>query len=139
MNKEQALQKAGALLRKNDPNYSGTFGIEEVEGVGYRIWQEARGGGTVIVGHDGGVLISTNMTYLPNLPQLMIQAYKEGKRTPEDGSDGTGEVTKEQVLMYVQTKFNEADSSDRVEDRGFAFFISTLNREITWTPKTIQR
>lgn len=61
MNKEQALQKAEGLLRKTDPNYSGTFGIREIDGVGYLVWQEVRGGGSVVIGSDGGVLFS-NMT-----------------------------------------------------------------------------
>lgn len=30
---------------------------------------------------------------------------------------------------YAQKRFNEADSSDRIEDRGFAFYIDTQPRE----------
>ncbi len=33
------------------------------------------------------------------------------------------------MRKFVQIKFNEADSSDRIEDRGFAFYIDTQTRE----------
>ncbi len=78
-NKDEALQKAEALLRKTDPNYSGTFGIKEADGVGYLVWQEVRGGGSLVVGNDGGVLFS-NMTGIVS-PEDLIQAYKDGKRS----------------------------------------------------------
>jgi len=44
-NKDEALQKAEDLLRGTDPGYSGSFGVEEVEGVGYIVWQEVRRAG----------------------------------------------------------------------------------------------
>lgn len=81
-NKDEALQKGEDLLRKTDPNYSGTFGVEEIEGVGYIVWQEVRGGGSILVGNDGGVLFS-NATSIPNLHEQLIEAYKEGKRSDE--------------------------------------------------------
>jgi hypothetical protein len=128
-NKDEALQKAEDLLRKTDPNYSGNFGVEEVEGVGFIVWQEVRGGGSVLVGSDGGVLFS-NATSIPNLHETLVEAYKNGKRSDENafGSTSTN-ITEEQVRSYVQMKFNEADSSDRIEDRGFAFYIDTQPRE----------
>ncbi len=125
----KAKQKAQDLLRKTDPNYAGNFSIEEVEGVGFIVWQEVRGGGSVLVGNDGGVLFS-NATSIPNLHDKLIEAYKEGKRSDENafGSTSTN-ITEEQVRSYVQMKFNEGDSSDRIEDRGFAFYIDTQPRE----------
>ena len=81
-NKDEALQKAEDLLRKTDSNYSGTFGIEEVEGVGYIVWQEVRGGGSILVGNEGGVLFS-NITSIPNLHEVLVEAYKQGKRSDE--------------------------------------------------------
>lgn len=33
------------------------------------------------------------------------------------------------MKRYVQNKFNEADISDRIEDRGFAFYIDIQPRE----------
>lgn len=125
----ESKEKAEALLRKTDPNYSGTFGIEEVEGVGYIVWQEVRGGGSILVGKDGGVLFS-NITSIPNLHETLVEAYKSGKRSDESafGSTSTS-ITEEQVRSYAQTKFNEADSSDRIEDRSFAFYINTQPRE----------
>lgn len=35
---DEAKAKAEDLLRKTDPNYSGTFGIKEADGVGYLVW-----------------------------------------------------------------------------------------------------
>lgn len=127
-NKDEALQKAEGLLRKTDPNYSGTFGIKEADGVGYLVWQEVRGGGSIIIGNDGGVLFS-NMTGSVS-PEDLIQAYKDGKRSDEAKFGGTDSgITQEQVRQYVQNKFNEADGTDRIEDRGFAFYINTQPRE----------
>lgn len=34
-----------------------------------------------------------------------------------------------QVQKYVQERFHESDGSDRVEDRGFAFYVNTQPRE----------
>lgn len=79
---DEAKAKAENLLQKTDPNYSGTFGIEEVEGVGYIVWQEVRGGGSILVGNDGGVLFS-NATSIPNLHETLIEGYKSGKRSDE--------------------------------------------------------
>jgi|GEM_PF-3404349 len=128
-NKDEALQKAEDLLRKTDPNFSGTFGIEEVEGVGYIVWQEVRGGGSILVGNEGGVLFS-NATSIPNLHEKLAEAYKEGKRSDVSAFGSASiSITEEQVKNYVQTKFDEADSYDRIEDRGFAFYIDTQPRE----------
>ena len=38
-------------------------------------------------------------------------------------------ITLEQVQDYTKQKFNEEDSSDRIEDRGFAFYVDTQPRE----------
>lgn len=75
------IEKAKQLLLKKHPSFTGEYGIEEIEGVGYRVWQKMRGGATIIVGNDGGVLF-TNMTGLVG-PSEMVQAYKDGKRTDE--------------------------------------------------------
>ncbi|MCA9323523.1 hypothetical protein KC992_00285 [Candidatus Saccharibacteria bacterium] len=124
----EAKAKAEDLLRKTDPNYSGTFGLKEVDGVGYLVWQEVRGGGSIIIGNDGGVLFS-NMTGIVS-PEDLIQAYKDGKRSDEAKFGGSGSgITEEQVRQYVQNKFNEEDSTDRIEDRGFAYYIDTQPRE----------
>ncbi len=128
-NKDEALQKAEDLLRETDPSYSGSFGVEEVEGVGYIVWQEVGGGGSILVGNDGGVLYF-NTASIPNLHETLIEAYKNGERSDKGVSGDTDKsITEKQVRDYVQTKYNEADSSDRVEDRGFAFYINTQPRE----------
>lgn len=63
-------------------------------------------------------------------PEDLIQAYKDGKRSDEGKFGGSDSgITEEQVRKFVQIKFNEADSSDRIEDRGFAFYIDTQPRE----------
>ena len=38
-------------------------------------------------------------------------------------------VSPEQVQEYVNHKFNEQNGNDRIEDRGFAFYVSTQPRE----------
>jgi hypothetical protein len=38
-------------------------------------------------------------------------------------------ITQEQTQDYIKQKFNEQDSSDRIEDRGFAYYIDTQPRE----------
>ena len=38
-------------------------------------------------------------------------------------------ITLEQARSYTNHKFNEADGSDRLEDRGFAYYIDTQPRE----------
>lgn len=80
---DEAKAKAEGLLQKSDPNYSGTFGIEEVADVGYIVWQEVRGGGSILVGNDGGFLFS-NATSIPSLHDKLIEAYKEGKRSDDN-------------------------------------------------------
>lgn len=85
---DEVKSKAEDLLRKTDPNYSGTFGIEEVDGVGYLVWQEVRGGGSIVIGNNGGVLFS-NMTGIVS-PEDLIQAYKDGKRSDEAKFGGSG-------------------------------------------------
>ena len=38
-------------------------------------------------------------------------------------------VTIEQVKEYTRNQFNEQDVDDRIEDRGFAFYINTQPRQ----------
>lgn len=81
MNEETiAKQKAEELIRKVDPQYTGNFALKEVPEVGHLIWQEMRGGRSIIIGNDGGVLFFNSSV----LPEDGIQAYKDGKRTSED-------------------------------------------------------
>jgi len=83
----------------------------------------------MLVGNDGGVLFS-NATSIPNLHETLVEAYKNGKRSDESAFGNTGtSITERQVRDYVQTKYTETDSSDRIEDRGFAFYIDTQPRE----------
>jgi len=127
---DEALQRAKYLLLKTTPNYSGSFGIEEIEGVGYLVWQEVRGGGSIVIGSDGGFLFS-NITGIPNLHEVLIESYKSGKRSDEStfGRASGADITEKQAKDYVQMKFNETDSSDRIEDRGFAFYVNSQPRD----------
>ncbi len=128
LSEEKALDKAKVLLLRTDPNYTGTFGIKKVDEIGYLVWQEVRGGGSIVVGNDGGVLFS-NMTGTIS-PEDLINAYKEGKRSDENKFGGVNSsISEDQVKEFVQNKFNEVDGSDRIEDRGFAFYIDTQPRE----------
>jgi len=38
-------------------------------------------------------------------------------------------ITLEQVQNYTKQRFNEADGSDRIEDRVFAYYIDTATRD----------
>lgn len=38
-------------------------------------------------------------------------------------------ITREQVENYVKHTFNEQDGSDRIDDKGFAYYIDTQPRE----------
>ena len=78
--KVSAQIKAKKLLTKIDTQYTGSFNVNEVPEVGYLVTQDVRGGNSVIVGNDGGVLFFTSSVS----PEDATQAYKDGKRTPED-------------------------------------------------------
>lgn len=73
------VEKAKQLLLKTDPNYSGSFCDKAIDGIGYLVWQEVRGGGSIIAGNDGGILFSNQTGSIG--PDEIIQAYKDGKRT----------------------------------------------------------
>ena len=76
----QAQQKAEQLIRKIDPQYTGNFAVNEIPEVGYLVWQDVRGGNSIIVGQDGGILLFNSSVS----PEDGIQAYKDGRRTSED-------------------------------------------------------
>jgi hypothetical protein len=76
----QAQQKAEQLVRKIDPQYTGNFAVKEIPEVGYIVWQDVRGGNSIIVGNDGGILFFNSSVS----PEDGIQAYKDGRRTSED-------------------------------------------------------
>lgn len=79
-NSVQAQQRAEELIRKIDPQYTGNFAVNEIPEVGHLVWQEVRGGNSIIVGNDGGILFFNSSVS----PEDGIQAYKDGRRTSED-------------------------------------------------------
>ncbi|MEO5499751.1 MAG: hypothetical protein ABIR46_04590 [Candidatus Saccharimonadales bacterium] len=74
-----AKTRAETLVRNIDPQYTGSFKINEISEVGYHAWQDVRGGSSIIVGNDGGILFFNSSIS----PEDGIQAYKDGKRSPE--------------------------------------------------------
>lgn len=52
----------------------------KVDGVGLRFYEPTRGGRSLILGDDGGVLFANSSV----APDSHIQAYKDGKRTPTE-------------------------------------------------------
>jgi hypothetical protein len=81
--KAAAKQKAESLIRVIDPKYVGGFDVNEVPEVGYHVWQDVRGGNSIIVGNDGGILFFNSSIS----PEDAIQAYKAGKRSHDDRFD----------------------------------------------------
>jgi len=112
--REKALKKAEEFIRLTDPNYNGTFGIEEVADVGYLVWQEVRGGGSVLIGNDGGLLFS-NMTSDASLKEHLIQAYKDGKRTTEVTPEERAKADAD-IKAFMQQQNQVSDSQKTVID-----------------------
>lgn len=79
MDKNIALQKAQSLFAKINSEYVDQLGQQETE-VGYVFSEPARGGRSIIIGNDGGLLFFASSVN----SEEAIQAYRDGKRTPEE-------------------------------------------------------
>lgn len=67
-------RKAAELLRAKPEELD----YAAVDGVGLRFYEPTRGGRSLILGDDGGILFANSSV----APDSHIQAYKDGKRTP---------------------------------------------------------
>lgn len=100
--------------------------IAEADEIGLRFYEPIRDGRSIILGNDDGVLFANSSVN----PEDHIQAYKDGKRTSQKNfAKPNVAISEEQVKKFVQDKFNETAVSDRIEDRGFAYYINTQPRE----------
>ena len=129
--KQQALAKARLLLGKRDPQYSGDYKIKEIDDIGYFVWQDVRGGGSIIIGNDGGILFVISAI----TPETAIQAYKDGKRTPEESFDGIPSPYERSVSLDMLTPNTtvsntvdnvEIDEPAKSPDTAFAVFEKWL-------------
>ncbi len=119
---QTSREKAAELLGIDAENLA----VAKADEIGMRCYEPIMGGRSVIIGNDGGLLFANSTVN----PEDHIQAYKDGKRTLEENfASSNTTISEEQVRKFVQDEYGEADSSDRIEDRGFAYYISTQPRE----------